>query len=678
MAGRAVVARILCAVALFALAFMLTPHRVGAQGEAVITSDGPLTQVLVSTDLNCQVAYRGDANFEFFPGSSTTGSCGTFLAVGGTLYGPAFVPSGSFSSYTAWTSVSQSTVAGGGTRTDPFRISTVVDASGAALRLEEIDSYAVGSQSYRTEVRITNLGPIPAQGVVYRAGDCYLQENDTGFGRVDGGAPACIVAPGESSRIEQWLPITVGSRFMESSYSDVYARIDTQQQLPDTCSCDFAVDNGAGLSWPVNVGPGQTVSFIHETFFSPVGRGPVTQSLRSSVPDPTQITLDPIVVVQSVALTAGVIVLVPFPSALFNNTLEENYAEVMGWLARLRAWAGRVWGSLRDAMRRRTSGRPPLAKGSTLSPPSMTSNGGMSFLVAGPPPPLHVSGIGPQEPEAIPDRPPDPAATLDHPATDPWRSPLGIAGFVLLTALLYAFLDPTFGISLESLATLAGLAIGLFVILIAYGLPLVVLSRADGFALTVRALPATLLVGVLCVLVSRFADFQPGYLYGLIVGFFFAHGSVQPPVARAKAVAAGASLAVAFIAWVALALLRGAATQGSDLSTALLEAAMVTIVVAGLENAVFAMLPLRFMPGAQVFAWNRRVWVVLMALGLFGFVHVLLNPAAGAGYLADTTRTSFFTLIVLLGLFGLASVLFWAYFRFRPHHAAAPPGKAAG
>jgi hypothetical protein len=78
------------------------------------------------------------------------------------------------------------------------------------------------------------------------------------------------------------------------------------------------------------------------------------------------------------------------------------------------------------------------------------------------------------------------------------------------------------------------------------------------------------------------------------------------------------------------------------------------------------MLPLRFMPGAAVFSWDRRIWAVLMGLGLLGFVHVLLNPAAGAGYLADSTRTSFFTLIALLALFGGASVLFWAYFRFRP------------
>jgi hypothetical protein len=647
MAGRAAVARFLCAFALFALAFMLSPHRVGALGETAISSDGPLTQVAISTDLNCQVAYRGDAAFEFYPGDSTTGSCGTFLAIGGTLYGPAFMPSASFSSYTAWTSVSQAQVAGSGTRTDPFRISTVVDASGSALRVEEIDSYAVGSQSYRTEVRITNLGPIPAQGVLYRAGDCYLQENDTGFGRVDGGAPACIVAPGESSRIEQWLPVTAGSHFMESSYSDVYAWIDTQQQLPDTCACDFAVDNGAGLSWTVKVDPGQTISFAHDTFFSPVGRGAVTESFRDSVP--TQITLDPIVVAQSIALTAGVIVLVPFPSALFNSTLEENYAEVMGWLARVRVWAGRAWGSLRDAIRRQVARRRP-AHGTSSLPPSPA------------PTPTRLNGA-----EVVP----------TQPATDPWQSPLRIAGFVLMTALLYAFLDPTFGFSLDSLATLAGLAIGLFVILIAYALPLLILSRIDGFRVTVRALPATLIVGVLCVLISRVVNFQPGYLYGLIVGFFFAHGVEGRLEARAKAFAAAASLVVALVAWIALALLRGPAAGVPDLTTSMLEAAMATIVVAGLENAVFAMLPLRFLPGAQVFAWNRRVWVVLMALGLFGFVHVLLNPAAGAGFLADTTRTSFFTMIALLALFGLASVLFWAYFRFRPHRAAAPPGEAA-
>jgi hypothetical protein len=240
-------------------------------------------------------------------------------------------------------------------------------------------------------------------------------------------------------------------------------------------------------------------------------------------------------------------------------------------------------------------------------------------------------------------------------------------GFIVLSALLYAFLDPTFGLNLNSVATFLGLAFGLLVVLVAYGLPLVFFARRRGMSLTVRALPATLLIGIICVLISRLVSFQPGYLYGLIIGFIFAHSVPRDLEGRAEATAAGASLAAAFVAWVSLAFLRGSATGADDFFTSLLEAASVTIVVAGLENAVFAMLPLRFMPGAAVFGWNRVVWVVLLALGLFGFAHVLLNPSAG--YLADTTRTSFFTLILLLIGFGLASVLFWAYFRFRPRRA---------
>ena len=65
-----------------------------------------------------------------------------------------------------------------------------------------------------------------------------------------------------------------------------------------------------------------------------------------------------------------------------------------------------------------------------------------------------------------------------------------------------------------------------------------------------------------------------------------------------------------------------------------------TVVVAGLENAVFGMLPLRFMPGsARVRLEPAPYGWLLIGVGVFGFAHVLLNPSAG--YMGDTTRTSF-------------------------------------
>jgi hypothetical protein len=102
----------------------------------------------------------------------------------------------------------------------------------------------------------------------------------------------------------------------------------------------------------------------------------------------------------------------------------------------------------------------------------------------------------------------------------------------------------------------------------------------------------------------------------------------------------------------------------------LLQTAFATVIVAGHEAAAISMMPLRFLPGEKVRAWNQRVWIALLGVATFGFCHILLNPSSG--YLADTTRTSLFTVIWLMAAFGGGSVLFWAYFRFRPARGEEP------
>ena len=211
------------------------------------------------------------------------------------------------------------------------------------------------------------------------------------------GAPACVMSAANDARIEQWTPLTGNSHYIEADYATVFDAINGGQ-FPDTCACEFAIDNGAGLSWPVSIAPGQSVSFSHETFFSPLGRAPTTESLVSSVPDPLHITLDPIVVAQSVAITAGVILLVPFPSALFNSTLEENYAEVMAGVGRIRRRLAAMWAAFVAWLRGKIAARrgvtvadrppSPLRRRATESPPSgcsMTSGGRRSASSASSP-----------------------------------------------------------------------------------------------------------------------------------------------------------------------------------------------------------------------------------------------------------------------------------------------------
>jgi len=246
-----------------------------ALSNTTITSAGPLNNIYLSNELNCQVDHTGDEDHEFFGG--VPGACATLIATGGTLYGPSQIPAGSSASpRTTYTEVSQSPVTGSGTAGDPFKVVTVVAAGTTGIQLTETDSYVVGTESYRTDVVVQNTGNASQNFILYRAGDCFLQGSDQGFGDLlPDGSVGCHasddggVTPG--LRIERWIPITGGSAAFESGFNTVWAAIGSQQPFPNTCLCNQYLDNGAGLSWSGAVAAGASATFSHFTVFSPLG-----------------------------------------------------------------------------------------------------------------------------------------------------------------------------------------------------------------------------------------------------------------------------------------------------------------------------------------------------------------------------------------------------------------------
>lgn len=261
-----------------------------------ITSSGPLTGVALGNELGCQVAYAGDAALELFPSGVKPGDCGTFLVAGDTLYAPDLANHGSSSASaigtsTPFTPVSQSPISGAGTSASPFKVTTVVDAGASGVRISQVDSYVVGEESYRTDTTVQNLGAAPVAGVLYRAGDCYLQDSDTGFGFLDpaAGAVGCSINANNqpAGRIEQWYPITHANQYMEARYSEIWGQIGTHTPFPDTTRATESIDNGAGISWSLDLAPGASSTYSHYTTFSPRGvagppRPPVTVTPPSS------------------------------------------------------------------------------------------------------------------------------------------------------------------------------------------------------------------------------------------------------------------------------------------------------------------------------------------------------------------------------------------------------------
>ena len=64
-------------------------------------------------------------------------------------------------------------------------------------------------------------------------------------------------------------------------------------------------------------------------------------------------------------------------------------------------------------------------------------------------------------------------------------------------------------------------------------------------------------------------------------------------------------------------------------------------------------------------------WAALFALGLFAFIQVLIGPSSG--YLADLAPGAWLAALGVFAAFGAFSILFWAWFRFRPEAEPMPP-----
>lgn len=255
-----------------------------ASAQGAITTAGPLTSIATSPTLNCSVNHVDDARGEFYSDTA----CGTFVALGGTLYGPSSIPAGSgLGSYTPYTAVNQ-TSAGNGSVGDPFRITTTVSLGGSGVTATQVDSYVTGQASFRTDVTLTNNGSSAVSGYVYRAADCYLANSDRGFGVV--GADGRVGCSNET-RAEQFVPITGGSTYYEAVYSEVWNAVATQQALPNTCRCDENIDNGMALAWNVTaVGGGSSVTVSSATDFgtsaTAANQVEVVQSSSNTSTDP--------------------------------------------------------------------------------------------------------------------------------------------------------------------------------------------------------------------------------------------------------------------------------------------------------------------------------------------------------------------------------------------------------
>ncbi|MGH9226236.1 MAG: FGLLP motif-containing membrane protein [Acidimicrobiales bacterium] len=256
--------------------------------------------------------------------------------------------------------------------------------------------------------------------------------------------------------------------------------------------------------------------------------------------------------------------------------------------------------------------------------------------------------------------------------------PVGLVLVVaaLVSAVLYGFLQPSFGLDEPSLALVVGVTLAVLLLNAVQRLSQIAwLRRRFNAGPFLRLLPGFVLVALVCVVISRLIGLQPGLLLGPLATVGLRQQLPQEKQGQALAVAYASVAVFGVLAWFS----RSSVLEAFDPATLpgeVVGVTLTTLVVACTETVAFNMIPLRFLDGSQVIAWSKAAWAGLALFGLYGFIHVLINPDSGGAF---TGRTTF--LGILLVIYLVLAAAFWAFFHFR---AAAdmppsdvPPGDAS-
>lgn len=264
-----------------------------------------------------------------------------------------------------------------------------------------------------------------------------------------------------------------------------------------------------------------------------------------------------------------------------------------------------------------------------------------------------------------------------------WFSPLGaigrlapepeartpgwlVAGVFLLGGVLGSLLDPRWGFDRATLEGIAGILLASAFTTTVYTLVHArYLRRVTGIAGHLRVYGGGIAIACACVLVSRLTQAQPGYLYGVLLGFTL--GTAAPALAkhhagRNVALGSAAVLVVSIAVWLLWTPVKAAADSGHAVPLVVLSTAMAGVFLGGMTSLLFGLLPLRWLDGEKLLAWQRFLWLALVVVAMFLFVHVVLDNAASTPHPGRNLSVT----IALFLAFGAVSTGFWAYFRFRP------------
>jgi hypothetical protein len=242
---------------------------------------------------------------------------------------------------------------------------------------------------------------------------------------------------------------------------------------------------------------------------------------------------------------------------------------------------------------------------------------------------------------------------------NPW---VGGSVIILLAALLLGFATPDFGFNGSSVRLWIALILSLTAVnLIIPAITGLVSRRKFAAPISLRPLPAALLLVLVSALISRIGHIEPGFLYAGVIGVAFGAKLNRRSSGILALVAVGATIALGLTAWLGYSAVAPLAEEHPNFWNLLWSEALSAVTIESLATLVISLLPLRFLDGATLFAWKKWVWAIAYFTALIILIFVIAPISNNWG----PESAPLFGWGVFFVLFALIAVGIWALFRLR-------------
>jgi len=254
---------------------------------------------------------------------------------------------------------------------------------------------------------------------------------------------------------------------------------------------------------------------------------------------------------------------------------------------------------------------------------------------------------------------------------------LGPATLLVLTGLIYGFLEPGFGWNQRSWVIFLSMMVSQGLIVLFYeGGKAWTLRRRLRVDAGMRLFPASVLIALVSVALSRIGGFQPGFVIGFVAAAVILGDQTTNVAARGKAYGAVALglLVLGLTAWVLAVPLQDLHEAHPNFWTAMLLSIALLVFIVSIEGLLFSLIPLEFMDGSRIWRWSRLVWFALFIPATLLFLQVLYNDGEAYGDLVGNSKSAVGLAVLLIYMFACFGT--WAYFRRRSAQSGAAPSEA--